>query len=88
MVGTVGIASGSKRVGEVVGYMAGSRNVVTLVLDHGTVGWDQVGDTSNLFRPPYLGPALYLCPFAPGGGSHVRGSLGVVVEVVVGTLVG
>ena len=87
--GTVGIALGSKRVEEVVGYMADSRNAVTLVLDHGTVDWDQVEDTSNLCRPPYLGPALCPCPFVPGGGSHVRGNLDVVVvEVVVGTLVG
>lgn len=88
MAGVVGVVSGLKGVGEVVGYMVDSRNAAAVVLDHGTVGWDPAEDTSIPFRLPYLGPAPYPCPFVRGG-SRVRGSPCVVEgEAVAGTLVG
>ena len=76
-------------MGEVAGYMAGSRSVVTVALGHGTVGWDPTGDTLNPFQLPYPGPVLYPCSSVPGGGSHARGTPDVEeVEVVVDTPVG
>jgi len=90
-VGVVGMTSGSKGVGEVVGDMAGSRDIVTVVPNRGTVDWDPAEGTSTLYRLlcPGPGPVPYPCPFVPGGGNHVRGSPGAVDgEAVTGTPVG
>ena len=86
LVGAAGVVLGSTGVGEVVGYMVGSRNGVAVVLDRGIVGWGPVEDTLNLCHLPYPGPDLYPCPFVLDDGSRVRGSLGVVEgEGVAGT---
>jgi len=88
-VGVVGVVSGSKGVGEAVGYMIDSRNGVMVVLDRSTVGWGLAEGTLDLFRSPYPGPALFPCPFVPGVGSHVHGSPDVAEGgAVIGTLVG
>ena len=65
---------GSWEVGEVVGCTAGSKDAAVAVLDHGTVDWDPGEDTLNLFQLRGLGPVLYPCLFAPGGGSLAPGS--------------
>ena len=77
LVGAVGMVFGSEGVGEVVGYTIGSRNVVTVVLDRGTVDWDPAEDTLNLFQFRYLDLVFYPCPFAPGDDSLAPGSLDV-----------
>ena len=80
--------SDSKGVGEVAGYMADSRSAGAAVPDRGTVGWDLVEDTLNLFQVPYPGPVLYPCLSVPGGDSPVGGSPGVAEEALAGILVG
>jgi len=77
LVGAVGVVLDSGEVGEVVGYTVGSRDAAVAVLNHGTVDWDPGEDTLNLFQLRGLGPVLYPCPVAPGGGSPAPGSPGV-----------
>ena len=87
LIFVVGVVSDLKGAGEAVGCTADSMSVVAVVLDHGTVGWDPAGGTSNLFRGPDLCPGLYPCPFVLGDGIRVRGNLDVAEgEAVDGTL--
>jgi hypothetical protein len=86
-VGAVAVASDSKEAEAEVGCMAGSRNAVVVVLDHGTVGLDLMEDTLNPALDPDLDPVLYPCLSVLDGDSHVRDSPD-AEGVEAGTLVG
>ena len=87
MAYVVGVESGSGGPWEAVGCTSDSRDVVVVVLDYDTAGWDLVEDTSNLYRGPDLDPGIYHCPFVLGDDIHVRGNLDVAErEAVIGPL--